>query len=315
MLPLKADVVRAEARNHLEDLPGYANTVIGDLLSEVAHLDEVHGVDRQVEDLHPRSGPPRAVDVEDSGARVDEQGMGRLEGGRVGALQVRRVRVGQVDDLHPAAGRLRGHVGAHAVALAFPPGRAAARDESPLVRIGGVRHLHDLRPVGCADQRVLAARILVSASGRVARACVPVHEQRHVLRDRFRSGGRGGGRRRFGAPSGFERLRRNREVHSEVGREDGRRRAPAGRRGGIGGSLQREVIGAGAVQHQRRIVVRRAIPDDPPEPGLEDPPVLATDTRDPHLEPLEGGAGLDAEGIPLGGEHARLQPERGRGGA
>jgi transposase len=40
VLPLKAEVVRMEARNHLEDLPGYANTVIGDLLSEVAHLDE-----------------------------------------------------------------------------------------------------------------------------------------------------------------------------------------------------------------------------------------------------------------------------------
>jgi transposase len=40
VLPLKAEVVRCEARNHLEDLPGYANTVIGDLLSEVCHLDE-----------------------------------------------------------------------------------------------------------------------------------------------------------------------------------------------------------------------------------------------------------------------------------
>jgi len=40
VLPLKAEVVRREARNHLEDLPGYANLVIGDLLSEVAHLDE-----------------------------------------------------------------------------------------------------------------------------------------------------------------------------------------------------------------------------------------------------------------------------------
>ena len=40
VLPLKAEVVRREARNHLEDLPGYANTVIGDLLSEVCHLDE-----------------------------------------------------------------------------------------------------------------------------------------------------------------------------------------------------------------------------------------------------------------------------------
>ena len=39
VLPLKAEVVRREACNHLEDLPGYANTVIGDLLSEVHQLD------------------------------------------------------------------------------------------------------------------------------------------------------------------------------------------------------------------------------------------------------------------------------------
>ena len=40
VLPLKAEVVRREARNHLENLPGFANLVIGDLLSEVAHPDE-----------------------------------------------------------------------------------------------------------------------------------------------------------------------------------------------------------------------------------------------------------------------------------
>lgn len=40
VLPLKAEVVRTQARNHLEELPGYANTVIGDLLSEISHLDE-----------------------------------------------------------------------------------------------------------------------------------------------------------------------------------------------------------------------------------------------------------------------------------
>jgi transposase len=40
VLPQKAEVVRHEARAHLEDLPGYANLVIGDLLSEVHHLDE-----------------------------------------------------------------------------------------------------------------------------------------------------------------------------------------------------------------------------------------------------------------------------------
>ena len=40
VMPLKAEIVRREARNHLEQLPGYSNTVIGDLLSEVHRLDE-----------------------------------------------------------------------------------------------------------------------------------------------------------------------------------------------------------------------------------------------------------------------------------
>jgi transposase len=40
VLPLKADVVRRQAVQHLEDLPGWANTVVGDLPSEVSHLDE-----------------------------------------------------------------------------------------------------------------------------------------------------------------------------------------------------------------------------------------------------------------------------------
>ena len=40
VLPLKATTVRRRACECLEDLPGYANTVIGDLLSEVARLDE-----------------------------------------------------------------------------------------------------------------------------------------------------------------------------------------------------------------------------------------------------------------------------------
>ena len=40
VLPLKASTVRREAHRHLEDLPGYANLVIGDLLSEVTRLDE-----------------------------------------------------------------------------------------------------------------------------------------------------------------------------------------------------------------------------------------------------------------------------------
>ena len=40
VLPLKAATVRREALMRLEDLPGWTNTVIGDLLSEVSRLDE-----------------------------------------------------------------------------------------------------------------------------------------------------------------------------------------------------------------------------------------------------------------------------------
>ncbi len=39
VLPLKASTVRRQAVQHLEDLPGYANLVIGDALNELAHLD------------------------------------------------------------------------------------------------------------------------------------------------------------------------------------------------------------------------------------------------------------------------------------
>jgi len=40
VLPLKAATVRRQALARLEELPGWANTVIGDLLSEVDRLDE-----------------------------------------------------------------------------------------------------------------------------------------------------------------------------------------------------------------------------------------------------------------------------------
>ena len=40
VLPLKAATVRTQAAAFLEDLPGWANTVVGDLLSEVHRLDE-----------------------------------------------------------------------------------------------------------------------------------------------------------------------------------------------------------------------------------------------------------------------------------
>ena len=39
VLPLKAAIVRREAHKHLEDLPGWCNSVVGDALSELTHLD------------------------------------------------------------------------------------------------------------------------------------------------------------------------------------------------------------------------------------------------------------------------------------
>lgn len=40
MLPLRAEVLRREAALRLEELPGWENTVIGELLGEVHHPDE-----------------------------------------------------------------------------------------------------------------------------------------------------------------------------------------------------------------------------------------------------------------------------------
>ena len=60
VLPLKAATVRRQALLELEDLPGWANTVIGDLLSEVHHLDErIAQYDRHIEHLAKESTPAR----------------------------------------------------------------------------------------------------------------------------------------------------------------------------------------------------------------------------------------------------------------
>jgi transposase len=49
VLPLKAATVRSQAAAQLEDLPGWANTVIGDLLSQVHRLDErIQEYDRHI---------------------------------------------------------------------------------------------------------------------------------------------------------------------------------------------------------------------------------------------------------------------------
>jgi transposase len=62
VLPLKAATVRREAMQQLEDLPGWANTVIGDLLSEVHRLDErIAQYDRHIEQIARESAPARQL--------------------------------------------------------------------------------------------------------------------------------------------------------------------------------------------------------------------------------------------------------------
>ena len=62
VLPLKAAVVRREAMRQLEDLPGWANTVIGDLLSEVTRLDErITQYDKHIEAIARQSAPARQL--------------------------------------------------------------------------------------------------------------------------------------------------------------------------------------------------------------------------------------------------------------
>ena len=62
VLPLKAAVVRREAMRQLEDLPGWANTVIGDLLSEVHRLDErIAQYDRHIERIAKESAAARQL--------------------------------------------------------------------------------------------------------------------------------------------------------------------------------------------------------------------------------------------------------------
>lgn len=62
VLPLKAATVRREALHELEDLPGLANTVIGDLLSEVSRLDErIAQYDRHIQQMAKASEPARQL--------------------------------------------------------------------------------------------------------------------------------------------------------------------------------------------------------------------------------------------------------------
>jgi transposase len=62
VLPLKAATVRREAMHQLEDLPGWANTVIGDLLSQVHRLDErIAQYDRHIETIARDSATARQL--------------------------------------------------------------------------------------------------------------------------------------------------------------------------------------------------------------------------------------------------------------
>ncbi|MFC5497285.1 IS110 family transposase [Caenimonas terrae] len=62
VLPLKAATVRREALRQLEDLPGWTNTVVGDLLSEVTRLDElIAQYDHHIDQIAKESAPARQL--------------------------------------------------------------------------------------------------------------------------------------------------------------------------------------------------------------------------------------------------------------
>jgi transposase len=64
VLPLKAATVRREAGAALEELPGWANIVVGDLLSELHRLDE-----RMAQYARSAAGPSRSRSDEATGRR------------------------------------------------------------------------------------------------------------------------------------------------------------------------------------------------------------------------------------------------------
>jgi transposase len=62
VLPLKAATVRREAGQALEDLTGWANTVVGDLLSELHRLDErIAQYDRHIQAIARENKPARQL--------------------------------------------------------------------------------------------------------------------------------------------------------------------------------------------------------------------------------------------------------------
>ena len=62
VLPLKAATVRREAHQHLEDLPGWCNTVVGDALSELTHLDvRIKQYDQYIEQIAKEDAQARQL--------------------------------------------------------------------------------------------------------------------------------------------------------------------------------------------------------------------------------------------------------------
>jgi transposase len=90
VLPLKANTVRQQAALHLEALPGHANTVIGDLLSELTRLDErIAQYDVHIRGLaRGKDNPAQRADAPGGHRRDDRHGHPRDDRQRP-RLQVR----------------------------------------------------------------------------------------------------------------------------------------------------------------------------------------------------------------------------------
>lgn len=87
VMPLKASTVRHQAAATLEDLPGWANTAIGDCLSELHHLDDrIAQYDRHValqarqERAHGVGDARQRRRLRDAGLRAPELGTTRADG-------------------------------------------------------------------------------------------------------------------------------------------------------------------------------------------------------------------------------------------
>lgn len=155
VLPLKAATVRREAHKHREDLPGWCNTVVGDMFSELTHLDaRIKQYDQHIEQA----------------AKQDSQAQQLMRLGGIGSITASAIvaTVGKGHDF--TCGRQ------FCAWLSLVPGQYSSGDKQRLGRItkAGDPYLRTLLIMG--GKAVLAAA--KSKSDPISRWAVRVQERR-----------------------------------------------------------------------------------------------------------------------------------------